>query len=455
MELHISNKILATDIPERMVKEIAAGLTMRNPVYSDNEKRGRWNGGTEEFIFCYEKGRAGEIIIPRGYCGQLFTMAKQYGEPVKWTDGTRHCEPVDFEFSGVLRNYQKEAARAILRRRSGVFECPTGGGKTIIGLFVIAQRKQPALIIVHTLEIMHQWIDRIHSFLDIPVDEIGIIGGGKMRIGDRITVGMVQTLHKVKEDVVEYIGHVVVDECHRCPSRTFTEAVTAFDSRFMLGLSATPFRRDKLTKLIYLHLGDRVHSVSQAELTQTGAILPFRVKWVKTAFETYRNPSLEYSAVLSELTRDRKRNALVSSEAAQYANSGGGIPLIVSDRKEHCRALREAMMDNHGIDADILTGDLSGKDRSAVIEKIHAGACQALIATGALVGEGIDLPSLGAVLLSTPIRFEGRVIQSVGRALRPSPGQDYATVIDFVDIHVGALEASARKRQAVYLSMGA
>jgi superfamily II DNA or RNA helicase len=136
-------------------------------------------------------------------------------------------------------------------------------------------------------------MDRVESFLGIPACDIGIIGGGKKEVGEQITVAMVQTLHKCAEEVAAKIGHLIVDECHRAPSRTFTEAVTAFDARYLLGLSATPWRRDGLSKLIYWHLGDQVHKVERDVLEGTGDILRAEVVWRDTDFETDFDPSDE------------------------------------------------------------------------------------------------------------------------------------------------------------------
>jgi len=382
-------------------------------------------------------------------------MAKKHGSSFNLDDKTRALQPVSFQFKGKLRDYQDQTANAVLHRRFGVLQAPTGSGKTVIALHIIAERGQPALIVVHTKELLNQWVDRIHSFLEIPVEEIGIIGNGKKRIGARITVGTIQSLHKCKDEVYPYIGHLVVDECHRCPSRTFTEAVRAFDSRYMLGLSATPYRRDRLTKLIYLYLGDQAAAIGQKELTDNGAILPFKVRWVQTNFTTHLDPSNEYSRMLSSLTEDVRRNRLICHEAAREAKNSGSLPLILSDRKKHCMAIAESLDRDHGITPTILTGDLSKKAREKVVAKLNAGQCQALVATAQLIGEGFDLPALGAVLLATPIKFKGRLIQAIGRALRPSPGQDMATVIDFADAEVGVLKHSAKQRLKVYRSLGA
>ena len=454
MDVAIGRDLQVTNLPAELAVEIKRELTFRNPAYDDAAKMGRYTGGIDTEIRCYRE-EVQALIAPRGFLRRLYRIAQAHIDPFSWTDKTRALPPVEFQFAGKLRPYQKRAVGDVLKSRSGVLQAATGSGKTVMALHILSERKQPALIVVHTSELCRQWVDRIHAFLGIPIDEIGIIGGGKMRIGNRVTVAMVQTLHKVKEDVYPYVGHIIVDECHRCPSRTFTEAVTAFDSRFMLGLSATPYRRDRMTKLIYLHLGDRTAVVDEKELVDNGAILPFKVKWVQTDFDTELDASAEYSKMLSQLTMDHERNLLVCSEAAHYAKNGGGIPLILSDRKAHCQTLYEVLGREQGINASLLTGDLSAKARAAVVERLRAGRCRSLIATSQLIGEGFDLPSLGAAILSTPIRFKGRLIQSIGRALRPSPGQDYAMVVDFVDVHVGVLEHSAKKRLQVYRELGA
>lgn len=167
---------------------------------------------------------------------------------------------------------------------------PTGSGKTILALNLIVRRGQPTLIVVHTKELMDQWGSRIATFLGTPAREAGVIGNGKKRIGAKITVALVQSLYKCAGEVAPHVGHLVVDECHRAPSRTFTEAVTAFDCRLMLGLSATPWRRDGLSWLIYWHLGEKVHEVDKDSLVEAGHILLAEVIWRETDYEPTFDP---------------------------------------------------------------------------------------------------------------------------------------------------------------------
>jgi superfamily II DNA or RNA helicase len=318
-----------------------------------------------------------------------------------------------------------------------------------MALSAIAARKQPALIIVHTKELLQQWIDRASQFLNLDPSEFGIVGNGKRRIGDRLTIGIVNSIYPIADEIKDHFGFVVVDECHHCPSRTFTEAVSAFDCRYMLGLSATPYRRDGLSKLIYWYLGGQAHAVDKAQLVREGSILKPELVTRQTNFISEHNLAFEYSKGISELTLSTSRNALIADDVAVYLRDHAGPVLVLSDRTAHCQTLQAMLMDK-GVNAAILTGNLSNGKRKAVVERIRTGEVQAICATGSLVGEGFDLPSLNALFLVTPIKFSGRVLQYVGRVLRPAPGKDRAVIFDYVDSREPVLMASAKARMKVY-----
>jgi len=391
-------------------------------------------------------------------------------------DRRRTLPEYDFRFWGKPKDFQLAAVEAALARDFGVLAAPTGSGKTVMALLLIALRRQPALVVVHTKELLRQWVEQIWSWLGLRPEEIGIIGDGKYRMGRNITVALVQSLYKCARQVAPQIGHLVVDECHRAPARTFTEAVTAFDCKYMLGLSATPWRRDGLSKLIYWYLGRKVHEIDRQELTAAGHLVPPEVIYRPTAFISSYDPSAEYSQMLSELAADRERNALIVADVLQEAGSaaclvlselaadpernalivadvlqeaGSAACLVLSDRKSHCQALA-AMLTARGVAAAVLTGDLSARRRQEVVDAVQSGEVQVLLATGQLIGEGFDCPGLSALFLATPIRFSGRVLQYLGRVLRPAPGNNRARMYDYQDVHVGVLLNAARGRARVY-----
>jgi len=438
MEIIISNRITLKDIPQDLMADLKERLSFANPKWIENEKRGYWNGKTPQILRFYKVTDNGSLVIPRGFIRQLLSCCRRYGVNYQILDNRRALNRIPFNFSGQLRPFQEIACRDVLYHHFGTLSAPTGSGKTVMALYLIAKRKQPCLIVVHTRELLNQWVDRIETFLQIPADEIGVIGNGNKRIGDKITVGLIQTLYKCAHEVKPYIGYLIVDECHRTPSRTFTEAVTAFDSHYMLGLSATPWRRDGLSRLIYWHLGDVIHEIKQDHLIESGDILQAEIITRKTGFDTRLDASEEYSRMLSELTRDPQRNNQIVQDVAREANNGGGICLVLSDRKAHCEAI-QMLLNARGVKAELLTGEVPGKEREDIVTRLNEGLVKVLIATGQLIGEGFDCKGLSTLFLTTPIKFNGRVIQYLGRVLRPAPGKDKAKVYDYVDQKLGFL----------------
>jgi len=455
MKLTLTNHLLLSDIPLEIEQTLIQRLRFQNPKWLENKKMGRWNKDTPEFLKFYQKAETGTLILPRGYTRQVILLCRRYQIQYQLEDKRRCLPEKAFDFSGELKPFQQKAVDLILPKEFGTLSAPTASGKTVMALYMIAKRGQPALIILHTKELAFQWVNRIGEFLGISEDEVGFIGGGKKKkIGEKITVALVQTLYKCAAEVSKEIGFLIVDECHRSPSRTFTEAVTAFDSRYMLGLSATPWRRDKLSDLIYWHLGDLHYEMDSASLIEQGHILQAEVIIRETEFKPFFDPVSEYSKMLSELTSDDKRNLLIASDIEKETHRNQGILLVLSDRKKHCEMLQSILKYKFHVHAEVLTGDLSTIQRKAVMERLNNGEVKVLIATGQLIGEGFDCKDLSTLFIATPIKFSGRVIQYLGRILRPAPGKKDARVFDYVDVHVGPLKWAAIARQKVYWYKG-
>lgn len=178
MKIIVSNRLILEDLPGGLERELIDRLTFQNPKWIENDRMGRWNGDTPEYLSYYERTRNG-LILPRGYTRQLIGLCRRHGLQYHIDDQRRTLPEVDFEFQGTLRPFQEMAVDDIQKRDFGTTSAPTGSGKTVVALYVIAERKQPALIIVHTKELLYQWIDRIETFLSIPKEDVGIIGDGK------------------------------------------------------------------------------------------------------------------------------------------------------------------------------------------------------------------------------------------------------------------------------------
>ena len=322
----IKENLRLKNVPPQLMARLAEKLEFVNPKWLENERMGRWNRGTPQSLKFYDKVGRNGLWIPRGYIRHLINTCRRLGIDFRIDDQRRRLEPINFSFKGRLKPFQQIAVDKMLAKDFGTLSSATGSGKTVMALYMIAKRKQPALIIVHSKELAAQWVDSIGVFLGIDPHHVGYIGGGKKIVGDGITVSLVQSLYKCADEVSQHIGFLLVDECHRCPSRTFTEAVSEFDAQYMLGLSATPYRRDQLSRLIFWHLGDKHHEVDKSELIQSGDVLPARVVFRNTDFKTRRDPVTEYSKMLAELAGHTQRNIQIANDiAAEAARKEGSV----------------------------------------------------------------------------------------------------------------------------------
>jgi superfamily II DNA or RNA helicase len=419
-------------------------LTIDNPKYHAAKKYGRWVGKNfQQKLFFYTLDESG-ILFPRGFAVQSVALCKTYmGLGPKIEDKRRRLPEVNFSFQGKLRPYQKEAVADILRKHFGVLVAGTGSGKTVMALEVIAQRRQPTLILVHSRELMYQWEERVRQFLGM---QAGLIGDSKYDI-QPLSIAIVNTARRKLDELIPCFGHLIVDECHRVPATLFTEVVKRFDSCFMLGLSATAYRReDGLTRLIYLYMGDRSHQVDPQKLAASGAVLKPEFIQRATGFKyVFRG---NYQTLMNSLTKNEARNLQIADDIYAEARDATGTILVVSDRVAHCKKLAELLIEK-GRPASLLTGKQPAQARSAIVESLHRGEVKILISTLQLVGEGFDATGLTTLFLTTPIKFTGRLRQVIGRILRPAAGKQ-PKVIDYVDEQVGVLRNSARIRRQAY-----
>ncbi|MFC1524492.1 DEAD/DEAH box helicase, partial [Thermodesulfobacteriota bacterium] len=314
---------------------------------------------------------------------------------------------------------------------------------TVIALAVIARRAQPTLILVHTKELLHQWVERIATFLGI---DAGRIGDGSCEIRP-VTVAIVNSARNRLSELPAHFGQICVDECHRVPASLYTDVVTAFDCQYSLGLSATAFRRDGLTCLIHLFLGDTVWKIDPKELQTTGAVLQPQFIQRPTEFKyVYRG---DYQALMKALTKNDTRNRLIATDILEEAHRGEGTVLVVSDRVAHCEQLAELLEEAADqVRVAVLTGKTPAEERESLVSAIRENRIDVLIATLQLIGEGFDCPNLRSLFLTTPIKFSGRVHQVVGRILRPEEGK-IPRVIDYVD-QCSLLQKTARARQRLF-----
>ena len=431
-------------LPQSLMKKVKQELTFANPAYTAAKKNGRWIPPDEPEYLSYYAEKDGIIYIPRGYLWNLKRTLKKANIEHKMEDRTLRFDPIKFEFKGVLRDYQAKANKDITRYPIGVLEASTGSGKTIMALKMIQQRGQPTLILVHTKELLYQWQERIKEFMNF---DCGMIGDGKFSIKD-ITVGTIQTVNNRLAELQPAFGHLIVDECHRCPAKVWSQTLVSFPAKYYLGLSATTYRRDNLTAAIFVHIGPKIHEVDSKLLQKTGAVLTPEIRRVKTRFSYFfRN---DYSSLITALTKDEQRNKLIVNAILYDIKQNNNPILVVSDRKGHCTTIQK-LLEEKGHTSHVLTSGVSSKKRKEIVSDLRDGTCKILISTLSLIGEGFDAPNLHALFLITPVKFIGRVVQIIGRVLRPEKNK-HPRVYDFRDTMVKPLLYSGFARDRVYKS---
>ena len=313
--LTVSRDCLLSGISFDFEKELKARLTIENPQFTAAKKYGRWIGKKLKPQLKYYEPAVGGVRFPRGFANQAVLLCREHsGKNPEIIDNRRTLPEIELSFAGTLRPYQQLAVDEAKNKTFGVIESGTGSGKTVMGLALIAARKQPTLVIVHTKELLYQWKEKAEQFLDC---EVGLIGDGKFSIRP-LTISIVNSARKRVDELVPNFGHLVVDECHRVPATLFTGVVSNFDCRYLLGLSATAFRSDnELTKLIYFFMGDRIHQVDSDELKASGAILKPEIIRTSTAF-TYRYRG-DYQPLIKALTAHEGRNMQILEDICRVA----------------------------------------------------------------------------------------------------------------------------------------
>jgi superfamily II DNA or RNA helicase len=380
------------------------------------------------------------------------------GADVEMVDGRSKGSRIAFRFQGDLDPVQKKALQAIVPFDTGVLVAPPGMGKTVIGCALIARRKVNTLILVHRAPLVEQWRNRLGEFLGLKPKEVGILGGQRRRLTGKVDLVMIQSLAKLdpNDPICSSYGQIIVDECHHIPALSFEAVLKRFTSRYVFGLTATPFRRDGLQKMLFMQCGPLRHEVPGGTGGDTERLVHFRESHLHLAADLGPQPQLH--KVWEALTTDGTRNELIAADVAM-ALAEGRFPLVLSERREHLQTLK-VRMETLAPQAQpfVLVGQTGKKERKKVLDDIDAlvaaGGRPYLLATGSFIGEGFDLPALDTLFLAMPVAFKGKLIQYAGRLHRAYPGKTRVEIYDYVDTQLALTMSMYRKRQKTYKAMG-
>jgi superfamily II DNA or RNA helicase len=444
VEVIIKGSTLVKDAAPHFIMQLKNLLTFENPKWLSAKRHGTFVGNIPQWLYYY-KAKDNSVIVPKGMTGYVLKMLDYPTEQI--IDQTTAI-PIEIEFTGKLRDYQEDVVKDMMNRRYGIVEAATGSGKTVMGIAYAAKRKLTTLVVVHNKELLNQWVDRFSEFTTLNKKDIGIIGNGKFEVKD-VTIGIINSISKSLDVLKDKFSLVIYDECHRAIGSTWVNTINSMQSKYHIGLSATPYRSDGagMTKALFRIVGPMIHKVDRNMLEKTGAVLTPRIIRIPTRF-TY-NFNKDYAQMLNRLSNNEQRNILIANHIIEEFKTYKEPIMVVSDRVSHCDLLKELLMNEAGITPVVLSGKVPKAKRVQAVEDMKAGKYNTLIATVSLLGEGFDAPDLNSVFLTTPVKFQGRTIQTIGRIIRPSKGGQ-PKVYDFRDNLIPVLRYSGFSRDRVY-----
>lgn len=438
-----------SELPTEVLLRLRRAFTYKNPEYARQEAAGRKGHGEPP---TYETFRTvgSEFSLPRGGMGKLRAVLREAGVPWRVEDhrfasGT-HAPIPDHRYQ--LRDYQREAVQALLRREQALLRAPTGSGKTVVGFALAAALKAPTLVVVWTGNLMKQWVERVQPELGMAPGDVGIVGDGTFRLAP-LTVAMqqtlVQTLRKGGERAAALRGFdvVIADEVQRFAAPTLFDTIDPLPARYRVGISADERRADEKEFLIYDLFGNDPVDVDRRRLVEAGHVLDVEVCVVPTQFDApwyVRSKSPQrFNKLLEQMRADERRNALALEVVQREVNEGNQV-LVFSHRVEHCRDLDSALTERN-IRSGVMVGGKGANEVAFEAAKrgIVEGALRAACGTVQAIGQGLDLPTVSRGVIVTPLagnRAQQQFNQVRGRICRPAAGKGDARIYYLHDVRL-------------------
>ena len=372
-----------------------------------------------------------------------FYGIKKFGQP----DENHEDEGVsiNIKFKGEPRPNQKDIIDKTIKHidqyNGGLICAGCGQGKTFMALYIAKHYKVKTLIIVHKTFLLNQWIERINEFTD---SKVGIIQQHKIDVDDKeFVVGMLQSIAKDKYDplIFKDFGLIIFDEAHHAPSEYFSKALPIISCKRSLSLSATPKRSDKMEKVLFWFLGEIAYKQPPNE-NKNVLVKVINYKTKHKTFKEYKIPftgDINRPKTLNKIVEIKNRNIVIIELLKEILIENKRKILILSDRIEHLKLLKEEIDKLEKHTCDFYIGGRKQKD----LDK--ASECQILLGSYGMASEGLDIPSLNTLIMTTPRR---EVEQSIGRITRKIQNVQ-PLVIDIVD-QIPCFQKQGLYRQKLY-----
>ena len=443
------------DVPTSLGAALKRLGTIANPVFYEKQRFRFSTVNIPRFIFCGEE-HDDKLVLPRGTLHDIDKLVSKAGGKVEIIDRRPTPATPDLSFIGTLTAIQNAAVDAMLEHEEGVLVAPPGAGKTVMACAAIVRRRTPTLILVHRKQLLDQWSDRLQNFIGLSKNEIHVLG--KARYPDApVALGMFPTLARSEfpEALLAKYGHVIIDECHHVPAASFEAAMKCCTARYILGLTATPNRKDGLQKILFLQCGPIRHRIDLDHSEEQSRTVFVREFSLGLPAEKDRLPIHQ---IWEHLIQSGERNRAIASDVSSALEEQRFCALL-SDRKDHLNAL-ESLLREKWTEESVyrIDGSTNQKLRTAILGNLRARAAEerpfVLLATASLLGEGFDMPELNTLFLTMPISFKGRLIQYAGRLHRFSEKKKSVRIYDYVEPDHPLTAQMYRKRTTAYREMG-
>lgn len=391
----INKKNLEKNILQNIKKELTVN-PLNNYIYQNKQNIKKYKLYIENNQY---------ICVPKYY------GLKKFGKPNQIIEfNGKTC---NINFLSKLKNYQIPCVEKIIntcKENGGGLLCvPCGFGKTVVALYIACALKSKTIVIVHKEFLLNQWKERIEQFTDA---KIGILQGKNIDIEEKdIVIGMIQSISQCKynKNLFNDFNFAIFDECHHTSAETFCKSLKIIKTKYQLGLSATPTRKDGLTKVFKWYLGDIIYQVKRNNDTKLKVhryLFNSKSEYYKEIFNCANKPCI--ASMINKIAEFEKRNDFIINILKNIINKDRNI-LILSERRNHLINLKELIHNELDIESGLYIGGMKSQDLDLSCEK------QIILATYQMASEGFDCKKLNTLIMITS---KGDIIQSVGRILR-------------------------------------
>lgn len=431
-------------------------MVLANPDYAKKVRMHLWLGNTPQKLYLMQWD-GDTLVLPYGCLNTVLSMGE-----CEVINDLPSPKKVDFGCSVPLYDYQEAAKEAMLKAYYGILQSPAGSGKTQVGIALAAALGRKTLWLTHTIDLVKQSKNRAEQYMSPSLT--GTITEGRVQIGKAITFATVQTMCNL--DLSQYRDVwdcIIVDECHRVAGTPtamtqFSKVLNALAARHKYGLSATVHRADGMIAATYALLGGIAYQVPDEAVKDkimTVSVLPRATHQGLSREFLDTDGTIIYAKLVNYLTERYDRNDLI---AADLVANRDHYNLILSDRLSHLENLMNHLPSDLRKQAVMIDGKMTTKKAKALreqaIEEMRQGRKRYLFATYSLAREGLDIPRLDRLYLTTPQKDYAVITQSIGRIARTFEGKAEPVVYDYVDEGIQYLVRSYKKRCATYRKCG-